>query len=246
MKILYSDEHIVAIHKPAGLLVHRSAIDRQETEIAMIKLRDQIGHRVYPAHRLDKPVSGVLLFALNPENARQLARAFETGSVHKTYHALVRGHCPTEGKIDYPLKEQLDALTDQKADPHKLPQTAITEWQCLGTCELPIPVGRYSTARYSLLKINPSTGRKHQIRRHMKHIFHPIIGDTTHGDGRHNQMFRQQFGSSTLMLAATRLELQHPVTRVSITLGSDGDPSFRRILELVGLPFTEDLRAESR
>jgi len=103
LTILFRDPHLIAIDKPAGLLVHRSAIDRRETRFALQLLRDQIGQRVYPVHRMDKPTSGVLLFALHVDAARRMTALFTERRVHKTYLAVVRGHTPVADVIDYPL-----------------------------------------------------------------------------------------------------------------------------------------------
>lgn len=210
LEILYQDQHLVAINKPSGLLVHRSLIDTRETRFAIQLTRDQIGQRVYPVHRLDKPTSGVLLFALDSATARLLTAQFTARTIRKKYLAVVRGYAEDEGEINYALKEKHDAIADADADPDKDAQAAITHYQCLQRVELPHPVGRYQTARYSLIELKPLTGRRHQIRRHMKHIFHPIIGDTTHGDGKQNQFFRQHFATHRLLLHARSLELTHP------------------------------------
>ena len=210
LEILYHDEHLVAINKPSGLLVHRSLIDRHETRFAIQLTRDQIGQKVYPVHRLDKPTSGVLLFALDSDTARLLNEQFTAGLIHKTYRAVVRGHTAENGVIDYPLREELDKIADAHADQDKPAQEAITHYQRLAMTELPYSVGRYASARYSLLELQPKTGRKHQLRRHMKHIFHPIVGDTTHGDGKHNALFREQFDCQRLLLHADTLQFTHP------------------------------------
>ena len=210
LDILYHDDCLVAINKPSGLLVHRSPIDRHETRFAMQLTRDQIGQRVYPVHRLDKPTSGVLLFALDSHTARLMTAQFTAGQVQKTYLAVVRGYLPDSGVIDYPLVEALDALADADADPDKPAQAAITHYRRLATTELPFAVGRYPTARYSLAELQPKTGRKHQLRRHLKHIFHPIVGDTTHGDGKQNAFFRQQLDCHRLLLHAQQLQVTHP------------------------------------
>jgi len=210
LEILFQDQHLVAINKPSGLLVHRSLIDSRETRFAIQLTRDQIGQRVYPVHRLDKPTSGVLLFALNSETARILTAQFTAREVKKKYLAIVRGYAPDADNIDYALKEKHDDIADADADHDKAAQTAITHYRCLQRTELPYPVGRYQTARYSLIELTPQTGRRHQLRRHMKHIFHPIVGDTTHGDGKQNQFFRSHFDSHRLLLHARSLELIHP------------------------------------
>lgn len=234
MEILYRDDHLIAVNKPPGLLVHRSPIDRHETRFAMQLLRDQIGQRVYPLHRLDKPTSGVLLFALDQDSARLMMPVFSNGGVDKTYLAVVRGYTPDDDIIDYPLKEQLDKMTDAQVDRDKAAQPAVTHYQRLATVELPIPVGRYQTARYSLLSITPKTGRKHQIRRHMKQIFHPIVGDTTHGDGRHNQLFRDRMNCHRLLLTATHLSFQSPITHQSITITAALDSDFTAVIDGLG------------
>lgn len=234
LEILYKDEALVAVNKPAGLLVHRSMIDRHETEFALQLVRDQIGQRVYPFHRLDKPTSGVLVFGLNAEIGRQMTELFTTRAVEKQYLAVVRGYTVEEGLIDYPLKEQLDRIADAQADTDKAAQPAVTGYRRLNTIELPHPVGPYQTARYSLVALTPQTGRKHQLRRHMKHIFHPIVGDTTHGDGRHNQLFRDEFDCHRLLLAATRLSFVHPVSGERLVIEARPGPLFERILDRFG------------
>lgn len=218
LEILYRDEHLVAINKPSGLLVHRSLIDRHETQFAIQLTRDQIGQKVYPVHRLDKPTSGVLLFALDGDTARLLSEQFTNSQVQKTYLAIVRGYTEVSGIIDYPLQEELDKIADALADQDKPAQQAITHYRRLAMVEFPFPVGRYASARYSLLELQPKTGRKHQLRRHMKHIFHPIVGDTTHGDGKQNAFFREQFANQRLLLHASILQLQHPHRRTTLRI----------------------------
>jgi len=234
MKIIYLDDHFVVVNKPSGLLVHRSAIDRHETQFALQMVRDMIGKRVYPVHRLDKPTSGALLFALNSEDANKMMQLFAAGGVQKKYLAVVRGYTSENETIDYPLKEQLDKMTDSKACKNKSAQPAVTHYHRLATIELPYAVGRYSTSRYSLLEIAPQTGRKHQIRRHMKHIFHPIVGDTTHGDGKHNQLFRSHYECHRLLLSAIGLSFEHPITGESIALNAPLDNVFSRVMAQMG------------
>lgn len=166
----------------------------------MQMLRDQLGHKVWPVHRLDRATSGVLLFALDAETAAAVGRQLMARTVGKRYLAVARGFTAPTGRIDYPL-----STGDRRLD-----QPACTDYRRLGTLELPIPVGRYPSARYSLLSVWPRTGRTHQIRRHFKHIFHPLIGDTTYGEGRHNRLFRIEFGCHRLLLHAVEMTLQHP------------------------------------
>jgi tRNA pseudouridine65 synthase len=230
-EILYQDEFLVAINKPAGLLVHRSEIDRHETRFAVQLLRDQLGQKVFPVHRLDKPTAGVLVFALTSEVAKRMMTIFMSAELEKTYHAVVRGFSLENGVIDYPLFEELDKMTDRRAQQDKAAQPAITHYQRLATVELPFAVGRYPSSRYSLLKLSPKTGRKHQLRRHLKHIFHPIIGDTTHGDGKQNDFFRQKLECRHLLLAATQLSFPHPVTGEMLKIHAPLDAGFQQIME---------------
>jgi tRNA pseudouridine65 synthase len=234
MEILYLDDHLVAVTKPAGLLVHRSAVDPRETVSALQLTRDRIGRRVYPAHRLDRPTSGVLLFALSPETASLLGAAFSARRVEKRYLAVVRGFVPEEGIIAYPLAEEHDRTTDRRARGKKEPQEAITSFRRLALAELPLPSGGHATSRYSLMEARPLTGRKHQIRRHCKHLHHPVIGDTTHGDGFHNRQFRDHLDCSRLLLHALTLTLPHPITEESLTITAPLDEGFNRLFQRMG------------
>lgn len=218
LPILFHDDYFVAIDKPSGLLVHRSWIAREATEFALQKVRDQIGQRVYPVHRLDRPTSGILLFAKDADTARLTTELFANRQIEKTYHAVVRGYL-SDGVLDYPLKEELDKIADAQADPNKEAQAAVTEYRCLKQIELPFAVGkRHPTSRYSLMQLKPKTGRKHQLRRHMAHLRHPIIGDSHHGDGRHNRFFKEHFNLHRLMLAATELAFEHPHTKTAVRI----------------------------
>lgn len=234
LPILYQDEHLVAVHKPAGLLVHRSWIDRHETRFALQLVRDQLGRMVFPVHRLDKPTSGVLLFALDAVVACALGQVFMDGLVEKTYLAVVRGVPPAQGLIDHPLREEYDRHDDPRARAGKAPQPARTRFATLASAELPFAVGRYSTSRYALVEAWPETGRKHQLRRHFKHLHHPLIGDTKHGEGRHNRFFRDQFDCRRLLLAAVELRLPHPVDGSLLTLTAPLEQNFACLLDPLG------------
>lgn len=231
LEIIYQDEYIVAINKPSNLLVHRSWIDKDETRFAIQMLRDQIGQYVFPVHRLDKPTSGVLLFALSKEMARALSEQMQEGRFKKEYLAIVRGYTDESAEIDYALKEVLDKMTDAKARKDKEAQEAITFYEKLAQVELPYPVGRYDTTRYSFVRLKPQTGRKHQLRRHMKHILHPIVGDTKYGRGEHNRFFREQFDCHRLLLHASQLELIHPVSNKELTLKAGLDEVFTHVIK---------------
>lgn len=239
LEIIYQDEYLVAINKPSNLLVHRSWIDKNETRFAIQMLRDQIGQYVYPVHRLDKPTSGVLLFALDKETARALSQQMQEGIFKKEYLAVVRGYTDENGEIDYALKEVLDKMTDAKARTDKEAQEAVTLYEKLDQVEIPFPVGRYETSRYTLLRLQPQTGRKHQLRRHMKHILHPIIGDTKYGRGEHNKFFRQAYDCHRLLLHASSLRILHPVMKKELLLEAGLDEVFKRTIKELG--FTADV-----
>ena len=235
LRLLYQDEYLVAIDKPAGLLVHRSWLDRHETQFAMQMTRDLIGQHVYPVHRLDRPTSGVLLFALDPQTARTLSEDFAQHRVQKEYLALVRGWTPEQLFIDYPLKEELDKIADKFATVDKPAQEAQTQLQRLQTVELPYAVSaKHPTSRYSLVRLMPHTGRKHQLRRHMAHIFHPIVGDTKHGDGRHNRLFREQYDCQRLMLCNLSLTIQHPQLQSPLRIQTELDAQWQQLFAQFG------------
>jgi tRNA pseudouridine65 synthase len=231
LPVLYQDEYLIAVNKPSGLLVHRSDIARHETENAMKIVRNQLRQWVYPFHRLDRSTSGVLVFALDQETARRMTQLFIDNKIFKDYLAVVRGYTREEERIDHPLKELRDKMTDQKADEDKPGQQAVTAYRRLATVELPQPVGPYATARYSLLQVKPLTGRNHQIRRHMKHIFHPVVGDTTHGDGKHNDFFRKNFNCRRLLLHANAIEFIHPYTCGQVVIQAPLDDAFSTLLK---------------
>jgi tRNA pseudouridine65 synthase len=229
LPILYRDEYLIAVHKPAGLLVHRTGIDRHETRFAVQLLREQCGRFVYPVHRLDKGTSGILVFAFNGDVARNLGAAFETGAVRKVYRALVRGWPEAAGAIDHPLVRVRDDYGDGRGAAGPA-QAAVTQFRRLATWEIEARVDRYPTSRYALLELEPLTGRRHQLRRHMKHIAHPIIGDATYGQGRHNRLFQTLFDSRRMLLACTGVELVHPVKAESLNISDEPSSDFRAVL----------------
>ncbi len=232
LTVLYRDEHLIAVDKPSGLLVHRSDVDRHETRFAVQLLRDQIGRRVAPVHRLDKGTSGVLLFALDERAARGLAAQFERHEVAKRYVAIVRGWPPAEGSIDHALARIQDDRAPGPAPADPLP--ARTDFRRLATIELAQAVDRYPTARYALLALDPRSGRRHQLRRHLKHIAHPIIGDATYGKGRHNRFFHHHFAVRRLLLACVGLRCLHPVTGASLAIDAAPAEELRRLCAALG------------
>jgi len=229
LDILYQDQFVVAVNKPSGLLVHRSWLDCHATEFALQKVRNQIGQYVYPVHRLDRPTSGILLFALDKESAKNISEQFFNHTIEKRYLAVVRGHLE-DGELDYPLKEIIDKIADKQAQQDKPAQEAFTQYRCLAKTMLPIAVRPYDSSRYSLMELIPKTGRKHQLRRHMAHLRHPIIGDTSHGDGKHNAMFRDNFDCHRLLLHAAYLSFNHPQSGQLVEINAPLDSFFQSLL----------------
>lgn len=236
---LYQDEWLLAVHKPAGLLVHRSPIDRHETEFALQYARElNGGEHVYPIHRLDRPTSGVLLFARHPDIASAVGKAWMAGAVQKRYVAMVRGWIADEGYIEHPLREHATDRREKNA-PQPL-RDAATRYRCLARTEIPVEIEGYPCSRYSLVALHPETGRKHQLRRHMQHVSHPIIGDTNYGRTRHNHYFAERFGYSRLMLAATELHFTHPVSGLPLHIHSAPEESFLTLLSIFNEDFADD------
>lgn len=219
LPILYHDSDLVIINKPSGLLVHRSPIDKCETQFAVQLLRDQIGQVVYPVHRLDKPTSGILLFALNTDIVRQLSVQWD--KVEKNYLAITRGKVEN-CFIDHPITtkpDKGDNFTQAKI------QSAQTDIQVIATTTLNIGFGklahRYPTTDFSLLSVTPKTGRKHQIRKHLKHINHPIVGDTRYGRGEINRYFRKHYDCNRLLLHCQTMTFSHPISGKRLSVSAE-------------------------
>jgi tRNA pseudouridine65 synthase len=223
LDILYHDDHLVAINKPHGLLVHRSPIASDADEFALQLLRDQLNRRVFPAHRLDRKTGGVLLFALSKEVEKHMQQQFSDDSVDKKYLAVVRGYTDDTGEIDYPLRKENGTL-----------QEAFTRYKTLARAELNVPLGTHSTSRYSLVEANPATGRMHQLRKHFSHIFHPIIGDRTHGCNKQNKLFKERWELDTMLLHASQLSFQHPVAKTQIDIVAPLQSEYLRMMAVMG------------
>lgn len=223
LAILHRDAWLVAIDKPSGVAVHRSEQVHDHAP-ALQRLRDQLGRWVYPVHRLDRATSGVLLFALDPPTAAAVGQALAAREVDKRYLAVTRGYTPIQAQIDRPLRETAEG-------PY---QPAHTSLRRLATVELSIAVGRYPTARYSLVELRPRSGRSHQLRKHMAHLRHPIVGDVRHGDGRHNRLFREHFGARRLLLHAHRLALPHPTTGEPLHITAPLDAQLTALMDTLG------------
>jgi tRNA pseudouridine65 synthase len=222
LDILYQDQNLVAINKPHGLLVHRSSMAREAEAFALQILRDQLQQYVSPVHRLDRKTAGVLLFALNEEALKESSRLFAENKMEKSYLAIVRGYTDHAGVIDYPLKKNNKKL-----------QEAITHYRTLQRAELDVPFGKHATSRYSLVEVRPQTGRMHQIRKHFSHIFHPIIGDRTHGCNKQNKLFTERWDLNTMLLHAARLEFTHPLNGERIGISAPLHAEFRRMVDMM-------------
>ena len=222
--VLHADPHLAVVDKPVRLLVHDSRLAAGESDFLVNRLRVQLGRRVFPAHRLDRATSGCLLLAFDSATAGALGEQLMSRTVRKDYLAVCRGWPEEEFTIDHPLD-------GGPGKPAKKP--ALTTFQRLATVELDMPSGGFSTSRYALLRASPLTGRFRQIRRHLKHASHHLIGDTSHGDGRHNRNFRM-LGIHRMLLHAWRLEFEHPHDGRRLVVSAPPDPEFGRALALFG------------
>lgn len=227
LKIIYQDEYFVAINKPHGLLVHRSPIAADAEEFALQLVRDQLQRKVFPIHRLDRKTSGILLFALSSEVAAKLQACLESEDSQKIYLALVRGHFPDAIDVDYPLTNDSGKT-----------QEAFTAFRTLNRTELNIPFGKFSTSRYSLIEAMPKTGRMHQIRKHLNHLRHPIIGDRPHGCNKQNKLFKERWNMMTMLLHARELKIKHPISNEELTLKAPLFSTFEAMIETLKLKLT--------
>ncbi|MDB5287207.1 MAG: pseudouridylate synthase [Mucilaginibacter sp.] len=223
LDILYQDDYLIAINKPHGLLVHRSSIAADAEEFALQILRDQIGKKVNPAHRIDRKTGGVLLFAFDKPTEIAMQQQFMENQVKKKYLAILRGYTPDSEEIDYPLRKENGTL-----------QEAFTRYITLKRAELDVALGKHTTSRYSLVEAAPETGRMHQLRKHFAHIFHPIIGDRTHGCNKQNKLFKETWELDTMMLHASQLTFTHPVTGLQVVINAPLQPEYVRTMGIMG------------
>jgi tRNA pseudouridine65 synthase len=222
LPVLYSDACLAVVNKPAGLMVHDSALARGETDFAADRLRAQFDRPVFLVHRLDRATSGCLLLAFDRDTASLLGKALMSSGVDKHYLAVCRGWPDAAFDIDHPLD-------GGPGKPVKKP--AQTQFTRLATTELPQPSAGFATSRYALLCARPQTGRFRQIRRHLKHVSHHLIGDSSHGDGRHNRAFRM-LGIHRMLLHAQRLAFMHPHSGVPLAIDAPVDREFALALAL--------------
>jgi tRNA pseudouridine65 synthase len=222
VEIVFEDAELLAVNKPAGLLVHRSKLAADEDDFLLERLRAQAGINLYLAHRLDRSTSGVLLLAKSREMAGELGRLFMARHVNKRYLAVVRGWPADDGIIDYALPGVRE---------HGPRKPAQTRWRTLAKTTVPIEMGKYPEQRYALVEASPETGRYRQIRKHFHHISHHIIGDTSHGRGDHNRFWRMHFGMHRMLLHAWRLEFTHPISGLPLRLTATPDEVWQRVVE---------------
>ncbi|GGB87880.1 tRNA pseudouridine(65) synthase TruC [Dyadobacter sediminis] len=208
--------------------MHRSPIAADAETFAVQLLRDQLDRKVFPVHRLDRKTAGVLLFALDEAMNSAMQKQFMEGTVKKKYHAIVRGFTEDSGEIDYALKKEDGTV-----------QEAFTSYITLNRAEAPFRTGKHASSRYSLVELNPATGRMHQLRKHMAHIFHPIIGDRPYGCNKQNKYFKEELQMTTMLLHAVELEFVHPLSRELVLIKADYQSEFRRMMELLRF-FAED------
>ncbi len=210
-------------------MVHRTRLAADETAVfALQLLRDQLGRFVYPIHRLDRKTSGVLMFGLEKDVVREVQFSINERKVTKRYIAIVRGYFPEQVELDYPLTNDRGKV-----------QESETHFKCLDRVELDIPMGKHPTSRYSLLEIFPRTGRMHQIRKHLNHLRHPIIGDRPHGCNKQNRLFKEKWNMLTMMLHARSYTLRHPVTTHELRLEADWHNEFDRMLNVLGFDISK-------
>lgn len=223
--VVHEDADLLAVDKPAGLAVHRSKMVARDDDYLMDRLRARIGGDLFLVNRLDRATSGLVLLARSRDVARALGEQLMSRSVDKTYLAVVRGWPAESGEIDYPLT--VGGMKGER-------KPSLTRWRRLATVEVPIALGRYPQQRYSLLALSPLSGRYRQLRRHLHHIHHPIIGDSTLGRGEHNRLFREHFGSHRMLLHAWRLTLVHPSSGQTLSLEAEPDATWKQLLQRFG------------
>ncbi|MCO4786961.1 RluA family pseudouridine synthase [Marinomonas atlantica] len=232
LEILHIDDDLVVVNKPSGLLVHRTDLAKHEQDAVVQRLNEQLGRWVFPIHRLDRATSGVLIMALNETAARKLGEQFMARTTGKHYLAIVRGHTADHGTIDYPLAKLNEEKGRSRFKIEGTEKEAVSHFQTLETFEIPVPVSRYNQMRLSLVSVQPEHGRTHQIRRHFKHVFHPLLGDTRYGCRHHNQVMRDFWSEDLrLMLHAKQLSFTHPTTQMHMSIDAPVPDDMQQLIE---------------
>jgi tRNA pseudouridine65 synthase len=223
LQVLYQDSDLIAINKPTGVFVHRTSLDREATTFVIQEVRNILGHHVYPVHRLDRKTSGLLVLAKHKEAQSVMNAYFRDREVEKEYLAIVRGWTEDKGEIDYPL------INDRGKS-----QDAITRYTTVERVEVDLPHGKFATSRYALVLLKPLTGRMHQLRRHMSHIFHPIIGDRPHGCNKQNRLFLEHYKMNDMLLHASKMTIDHPMTQKECVMTAPIFGSFAMMMDALG------------
>jgi tRNA pseudouridine65 synthase len=242
LRIVYQDENYVAVFKPAGLIVHRSPSTLANEPVLLQSLRDQLKRHVFPVHRLDRPTAGLILLALNARAAAKMVDLFTRRMVAKYYQALVVGLAPDQASIVTPLTTQLDddwasVGPSARLGPARLgPSTGVTQeaetnFITLSRHCAPRAHASSDTDRFSLLEVRPSTGRSHQIRRHLTEIGHPILGDHRHGDPFKNELVRAATGVPRMLLTSMRLDFRHPYSDEMQSILVDQGSQFEQVMD---------------
>jgi tRNA pseudouridine65 synthase len=215
LHVLYVDAHLVVVNKPSGLLVHRGWDN--DDDVMLFRVRDALGGaHVHPVHRLDRGTSGALLLARTKAAASRLAEAFEHHRVDKRYLALVRGHPPESGTIEYPIPKSEGGA--------RVP--AVTRFRA---------IARSTVERCSLVEAEPLSGRLHQIRRHLRHLGHPLIGDVKYGSGALNRHYRAAYQLHRLALHATSIGFAHPDSGAPLSVRAPLPDDLAQALAALGL-----------
>jgi tRNA pseudouridine65 synthase len=224
LPILHTDPHLTIINKPPGMLVHRTSIAEDDEPVALQLLRDQLGKTVFPVNRIDRPTSGIVIFAHTPEVTRLMQDVLAKPDFHKQYTALVRGW----------MHDAIDCDREVKNDRGVLKE-AFTRFVPVERLELAFPTDRYPTARFSVVDAFPATGRWHQIRQHLAQLRHYIINDRVHGDGKQNKIFTQQLHISDMFLHARKISFVHPVTGEMLVVDAPFPEHWSRVKEMDNL-----------
>lgn len=222
MQILYEDDALLIVNKPNKMMVYPTLLAKNCHWFATKEL-EKLGYlNLYTVHRLDRPTSGLLLFAKDKEIAKEISILFSENKVNKTYLCLVRGFTDLEGSIEKELKKEGEG---------KL-QKALTHYKSLQQQTVAIEISKYPQSRFSLLEVKPVTGRMHQIRRHLAHLRHPIIGDVRYGDRHYNHYMKEQLDCENLLLHAYKMEFMHPVSGELIEITAPLPEEFKIVLKL--------------
>jgi len=209
IEFLFRDETAVVVTKPSGMLVHRTREATDARVFLLQEVRDRVARLVYPLHRLDRPVSGVMLFALSSDATARWQESFGSPDTVKEYLALVRGVCPEAWSMDHPLTDERGVKREARTTFYRV----------------------LSFDRLSLVRVHLLTGRRHQIRRHLAHAAHQIVGDSSYGKGRINRELREEHGLARIFLHAARLRIRHPYTGEILDLRAPLPGDLRGFLE---------------